>query len=522
MEKTTSKKSEGHDGQSLDNGALEQLQPSLQFSPEAEKKLVRKIDFMILPIMAFAYLMAFLDKQTLNYSALMGIQQDLHLVGSQYSWTSGIFYFGYLFFSYVYLSLPKNDLLFPNYFNLGHDSYPASLLMVKFPLGKYLAINFMLWAIILACHAATKNFATFMVTRFFLGCTEASLSPGFTLLTSLWHRTSEQPLRSGIWFCGNSLSLVFGNLIAAGIIHIKSKLEAWQWLFIIFGIITFLFGILMLLRLPDSPSNATFLTEEERMIAVERLRDNKIGFKNTHIDRQQIIEAFTDGQTWLLAILMFSVNIANGGFTTFNGLVLKGFGFNTFHTLLLGLPGGIIVCIFVLISGAVSSKVRHSRCIVMIVMFLISILGSALVYAGPNIAARYAGLLFMGVYSASMPVSMAMISSNVGGFTKRATISSIFFIMYCAGNIVGPQLFFAKEAPKYQSGFLAIIICLAVCVFDSLLLLVYLKRENSRRDRIETSSDSPGPDPGKQAEGDIQNMLQDITDKKNDQFRYVY
>ncbi|KAJ5281331.1 hypothetical protein N7478_006703 [Penicillium angulare] len=423
MEKTISKKSHGYDGQSLDNGALEQLQP-FQFSPEAEKKLVRKIDFI----------------------------------------------------------------------------YPASLLMVKFPLGKYLAINFMLWAVILACHAATKSFATFMVTRFFLGCTEASLSPGFTLLTSLWYRTSEQPLRSGIWFCGNSLSLVFGNLIAAGIIHIKSKLEAWQWLFIVFGIITFLFGIVMLLRLPDSPSNASFLTEEERMIAMERLKDNKTGYKNTHIDRQQIFEAFTDVQTWLLAILMFSVNIANGGFTTFNGLVLKGFGFNTFHTLLLGLPGGIIVCFFV----------------------LLSILGSALVYAGPNIAARYAGLLFMGVYSASMPVSMAMISSNVGGFTKRATISSIFFIMYCAGNIVGPQLFFAKEAPKYQSGFLAIIICLAVCVFDSLLLLVYFKRENNRRDRIETRSDTSGSDPGKEAEGGTQSMLQDLTDRNNGQFRYVY
>lgn len=43
-----------------------------------------------------------------------------------------------------------------------------------------------------------------------------------------------------------------------------------------------------------------------------------------------------------------------------------------------------------------------------------------------------------------------MISSNVGGFTKRATVSSIVFICYCAGNIIGPQLFFEDEAPKYQ------------------------------------------------------------------------
>lgn len=54
--------------------------------------------------MVFAYLLAFLDKQTLSYSALMGIREDLHLVGTQYSWSSGIFYFGYLFFRYA--SLP--------------------------------------------------------------------------------------------------------------------------------------------------------------------------------------------------------------------------------------------------------------------------------------------------------------------------------------------------------------------------------------------------------------------------------
>jgi hypothetical protein len=53
----------------------------------------------ILPIMLVAYMMAFLDKQTLGYAALMGLREDLHLVGTQYSWTSGIFYFGYLSFS---------------------------------------------------------------------------------------------------------------------------------------------------------------------------------------------------------------------------------------------------------------------------------------------------------------------------------------------------------------------------------------------------------------------------------------
>lgn len=123
----------------------------------------------------------------------------------------------------------------------------------------------------------------------------------------------------------------------------------------------------MLLRLPDSPTDAKFLTEEERTIAVERLKENKAGYKNTQIDRGQILEAFTDPQTWLLAVLVFACDVANGGFTTvtnpvtafendpanmfqFNSLVLKGFGYDTFHTLLMGLPGGVIVCAFVFLA----------------------------------------------------------------------------------------------------------------------------------------------------------------------------
>ncbi|KAJ5599349.1 hypothetical protein N7450_000416 [Penicillium hetheringtonii] len=473
------KQAQNHDAhlnmETLEYGAVEPVHSSSQFSPTAEKSLVRKIDRTILPIMVVAYMMAFIDKQTLSYTSLMGLIQDLHLTGNQYSWSSGIFYFGYLFFS-----------------------YPASLLMVKFPLGKYLAINFILWAIVLGCHAATTNFATLMVVRFFLGATEASLSPGFTLITSLWYTRSEQPLRAGIWFCGNSLSLIVGNSIAVGILEIKSKLGAWQWLFIIFGILTFLWGVLMLFRLPNSPTDASFLTEEERMIAVERLKGNKTGFKNTRIDRNQIMECFKDPKTLLLGVMVLTANIPNGGYTTFNGLVLKGFGFDTRHTLLLGLPGGFIVFLFVL-SG---------------------IVGSVLVYVCKSVGARYAGLILMGVYSTAMPISMTIISSNVGGFTKKATVSAVFFILYCVGNIIGPQLFFEDEAPKYQSGFLAIIVCLSVNVLDSGALLYYLRRENSRRDRMCRSSSSNNA-PEKHA-NNSQTELLDVTDLHNKQFRYAY
>lgn len=79
----------------------------------------------------------------------------------------------------------------------------------------------------------------------------------------------------------------------------------------------------MLFRLPDSPTTAGFLTEEEKLIAVERLKANQTGFKNSNIDKSQILEAFADVKTWLLAVLILAANIPNGGFTTVSEVLVN-------------------------------------------------------------------------------------------------------------------------------------------------------------------------------------------------------
>ena len=58
--------------------------------PDEEKKLVRKIDFYILPLIAVNYAFFYIDKTTLSYAAIFGIRDDLHLSGSQYSWLSSM------------------------------------------------------------------------------------------------------------------------------------------------------------------------------------------------------------------------------------------------------------------------------------------------------------------------------------------------------------------------------------------------------------------------------------------------
>lgn len=93
-----------------------------------------------------------------------------------------------------------------------------------------------------------------------------------------------------------------------------------QWLFIIFGIVTLAWAGVLLWYLPDTPSTARFLTESERVKAVDRIRSNQTGLKESKFVWKQAIEAMTDLKVWLLVLFMLANSIPNGAFTTVGSL----------------------------------------------------------------------------------------------------------------------------------------------------------------------------------------------------------
>lgn len=78
-----------------------------------------------------------------------------------------------------------------------------------------------------------------------------------------------------------------------------------------------------------------------------------------------------------------------------------------------------------------------------------SLIGSILVRFGPSQGSNLFGMFIFVAYAAGIPITLSMVSSNVAGFTKKAVTSAMVFIAYCAGNIIGPFLFFPSQAPGY-------------------------------------------------------------------------
>ncbi|KGO39840.1 Major facilitator superfamily domain, general substrate transporter [Penicillium expansum] len=413
----------------------------IQHSKAEEKSLLRKIDWNILPLLTISYLLQFLDKTSLGNTGVMGIIADTKLVGQEFSWLSSVFYFGYL-----------------------AASYPMSVAFVKFPLAKVLSISAVLWAITLGCHGAAQKFAGLVVLRIFLGAFESAISPGFSLMTGIWY---------------DALYLAFSSTEAS--LSILKEI----WLFIILGVITFLWGLVLLVFLPDTPLTARFLNSEERKLAEARPQKKQHSFKDTKWEKAQFIEAMIDPKTWMISVIIGVGSLANGVVANFGSLIITSLGFDTLTTLLFNLPGAGVSLVAVVTLAGISSRVRRSRIILCIVSWIITIVGILLIRQLPtsNKYGRLVGAWLMNSFAASFPLLLSLLASNVTGFTKKTTVQAHFFIVYCAGNIAGPQLFIEKEAPHYLTAYNGCLGSLAVAIGLAVILRFYLDWENKRRDK---------------------------------------
>ncbi|CAK7235589.1 hypothetical protein SBRCBS47491_009347 [Sporothrix bragantina] len=276
----------------------------VNFTKEEEAVVRRKIDRRLMPIMLLVNGMQFIDKNTISYAGTYGIQEEIGLVGQQYSLLISIFFIAYLV-----------------------AEYPTNLLMQKFPTGRYLTVNFLLWGVVLSASSSCKSFASLAVARFFLGALESCINPGLILISSSWWTKEEQAFRVPFWAAANG---IFGSSL-------------W-WI------------------LPDTPAHARFLTERERVIAIERLQGNMTGIKNRHHKKEQIVEALTDIRIWLLVLCWFLHNLTGPLQSTFAGLVIKGFGFNTTDAILLNIPIAVCYAIGMLFAGTfLTTRWGHNR-----------------------------------------------------------------------------------------------------------------------------------------------------------------
>ncbi|KAJ6494935.1 MFS general substrate transporter [Mycena vulgaris] len=485
-------------------------------SSEDNARILRKTDMWLLPVMLGIYFLQQLDKSTLAYASVFDLAKDTGLKGYEYSALGSIVYAAQLVWQPV-----------------------SSFLLVRLPVGKWLAFDILAWGITLSCMTSAHNFATLLTARFFLGLFEATVAPTFVTITAMWWRRREQTERTTLWYSMNGLTTVIGSILSFGLGHINSSvLRPYQIIFLFTGILTVAFSLVVYTILPNSPTTARFLTHDEKIIAIERLRANNTGTETKTWKWAQVRECLLDLKTWLWFSMIFLISIPSGGISTFGPLIIKAFGYNQLNTILLQMPFGAVQIVATLGGGFLATRCKL-KAPVLVLLTLPPIAGAAALLKLPRGAAHKSSLLgayyIVSFYPAISPLIYTWSSQNTAGHTKKTLTTGILFVGQSAGNILGPFLYTTDQAPLYHTGLASSLACfaaLAAVFAAAAFYLALLNRAQAARRTamgktgalVDASLEKTEDAAGAQAangEGFGANAFDDLTDRGNEEFIYV-
>ncbi|KAF7376363.1 MFS general substrate transporter [Mycena sanguinolenta] len=511
--------------------------PPREITEEESAAVLSKIDRWILPVILMVYFLQQLDKSSLSYTSIFGIVTDTGLVGTQYSWLSSIVYVAQLIWQPM-----------------------SSYFLVKLPLSKYLFFHVLMWGVVVASTAAAHDFKGLIAARFFLGLFEATVGKYLSssqLSTYVWsnsallhhyHTNVVAPSRANSTFsilvrnecCYWNGCPQFGSLLTYGLGHIHGRLKSYQVIFLFIGLLTVVCSPVVYFVLPDSPAKARFLTSDEKIIAFERLRANNQGTETKVWKWDQVLEVFLDIKTYLWFALLFLCAVPSGGIGAFGPLIIQGFGFNAFDTILFNIPFSCLQLIAVLGAAAISTKIKLKWPVIFVVS-LPPIAGAAALFTLGREASLRNTLLgcyyVLSFFPALQPMLYTWSAQNTAGHTKKTCTTGIVFIAQCAGNILGPLVYKTQDKPYYKPGLICDLICWILLAFLTLVTAAYLKFLNKRHAHRRAALGKPGEvidtsletvKEGKRrsagnATHDVQNLqsFHDLTDLANEDFIYV-
>ncbi|EWZ02473.1 hypothetical protein FOCG_07013 [Fusarium oxysporum f. sp. radicis-lycopersici 26381] len=429
------------DGSSSD---LEHIE--VDWTEEEEAKLIRKVDFTIMPLLVLGFFALQLDRGNIGnaltdfFMADVGITQSQFNVGQQLL-SAGI----------VLLEIPSNFILY----RVG----PA----------KWIGSQIIAWGLVATFQAFQKGLGAFLSTRLLLGLCEAGFIPAGLYTITRWYKRDETSKRFSIYFLGNMIASGASGLIAYGILHMRGVggLGGWQWLFILEGIFTILVGILFILFFPDSPFNPVSLfkfgvfTEREREILTKRiLKDDpsKIHAK-PNVTKEEFRNVMTNWRLIPHVLLTISALAPATTMGSYSPSLVKSFGYERLKSNALVSIGSWALVVTNLLWGYLGDKLQMRGPLVAfgIFMFWAFTIADRVMVFSPDGHTRFALLTLTHAFGWQWhPLNGSWMSLNAGSAGERSITMAILIMSANTSGIIGSQLFQERDAPLYKTGWTAI------------------------------------------------------------------
>ncbi|KAL1839099.1 hypothetical protein VTJ49DRAFT_1867 [Mycothermus thermophilus] len=430
------------------------------------KKLIRKIDVALIPFLSLLYLLSFLDRSNIGNARLDTLEKDLNLDPARLQYNDALAVF---FPFYVFAEVPSN------------------MAMKRFRPSIWIPSIMVAWSICTTLMGIVHNYAGLMACRSALGLAEGGLFPGITYYITMWYRRHECGLRMAIFFSAATAAGAFGGLLARGIMEMRGVggLAGWQWIFILEGLLTFVVAIIAYFVMQDYPATAKFLTPEERTEVEGRLKRDRSSLAD-EFNIKFFWDAVKDWKIWVHMFITIGVYTGLYSYSLFLPTIVNGLGTAKTPEIaqLMTVPPYVVACIFCVGAGWYADKMGQ-RGIFMIGFMLIAIIGLIMLIATDNSAVRYLGCFFLatGIYP-NVPQGVAWNGNNIGGSLKRGVGIAMHVGFGNLGGTISAYLFLSKDGPRYIPGFVALLALHVMALILSIIMTIYLRRENARRNRL--------------------------------------
>ncbi|KAL4909584.1 hypothetical protein BDW74DRAFT_174786 [Aspergillus multicolor] len=301
------------------------------WSEHEERKLVRLMDCVLLPVLIAANFMVEIDRGNLSNSLTSTITQDLNISTNQVNVASQIFLVGVIIFE-----------------------LPSNILMQIFSPHLWLSAQIFIWGTIATFQAFIGTYGSLLATRFLLGLFEAGFEPGGMYLLTMWYKRDEYALRIGYYYMGKLLASALAGLLAAGILNLTGLAGwgGWRWLWLIEGLMTIFVAFIFFLLLPRNVRNPTpvvglnrwsYFSERQRHILLARLglgldqsttgtEDEgaaPAGPRRGKVSLKELMETFKNVRLCFHIVITMLSACALHGLTLYTPTMIKSFQFST-------------------------------------------------------------------------------------------------------------------------------------------------------------------------------------------------
>ncbi|PNY23688.1 transporter [Tolypocladium capitatum] len=412
-------------------GRISALGETVDIDERAEKRVLSKFDWVVMPQMSILVLFAYLDRTNIGNARVFGFEKSLGMSGTDFNNISMFFYIPYILLE-----------------------TPWVMVVRKFGPGRVLAIAIVCWSGITIGSGFAKNYNQIIACRLLLGSFEAGLFPSLTFVISRIYPATSQGKRIAVLYISIALSGALGGLIAYGIQSMGKQhgLEAWRWLFIIEGTITLVVGALCWVSLPTTPETAWFLGQEDRStMSIIKFRNHPFEVSD-RFSWKQVAMALTDPLVWLAAVSLFCSSIAMFGFSTFLPTLLTGMNYTSLQANYLSIPVYVLASICTGITTFVSDRIKR-RAICLIHSPLLVMAGYAITVGTGNKSVGFFAMFLVGagVYSYNTVV-LTWVSNNIHPDYKRSVAIAVVISIGNAAGLAASQIYPIRDEPRYLVG----------------------------------------------------------------------